>query len=237
MTQNQIAYHNAQETKRHNLAAEQELNRHQLMQEALSRWANALTNYQIAVNNAHYKRMDAETERANRAREAQNQTNLGLNAQSIAETQRANVANEYIKQRSNEIQAANVAETSRHQKAMEGIQQSLNSSLIEKYEAETGYTDERTKSEGVYRTYVLPSQAELNTSSAGLNKEKMQTEYTQRFMNVMSGFGAGARAIKDLGGLAVDLVTAGSSRAFTNSPTEADSSRNFWSQLEVLTRK
>lgn len=237
MTQNQIAYHNAQELKRHNVATEQEVNRHQLMQEALTRWANALTNYQIAVNNAHYKRMDAETERANRARELQNERTLGLNAQGVAETHRSNVANEYIKESANRIQAANVAETSRHQKAMEGIQQSLNTSLIEKYNAEAGYTDERTKSEGVYRTYVLPSQAELNTSSASLNREKTQTEYTQRFNNIMSGFGSGARAIKDLGNLAVDLVTAGSSRAFTNSPTEVDKSRSFWSQLEVLTRK
>lgn len=229
MTSNQIAYKNAKEVERHNLAAEQETQRHQKMQEALTRWSNALNEYQIAVNNAHYRRMDAETERANRARE-------GANLMSIGETARSNVANEDIRRQANQIQAMGVAETSRHQRRMEGIQEELNASLIEKYSADTGYTEAKTESENVLRTYVLPSQADMNKSQADLNREKTNTEYTQRWVNIMSGFSQGARAIKDLGGLAVDLVTLGGSKTFQQ-PTEADRSRSFWNQLEVEVNK
>lgn len=225
MTQNQIAYHNAKELERHNKATEQETSRHQMMQEALSRWSNALQNYQIAVNNAHYVRQDAETARANRARESQN-------AVALAETQRSNVANEKLKAQANAIQAASVQETSRHQLAMEGIQSSLNDALIEKYGAETGYTEEKTKTEGVTRTYLIPSQAEVNKSQSDLNAQRTQTEYTQRFANIMSGFGSGARAIRDLGGLVTDIFSLGQG-GNSSSLTDADKSRQFWKQLEV----
>jgi hypothetical protein len=226
MTQNQIAYHNAKEVQRHNLATEAELNRHQLVQEQLSKWANSLNEYSIAVNKAHYERMDAETARANKTRES-------LSGQTLSETTRSNVASERIKAQANQIQAASVAETSRHQQAMEDIQRTLNDSIIERNYADVGYTEEKAASEGVYRTYILPSQADLNKSNADLNREKTQTEYTNRFSNIMSGFGSGARAIHDLGGLAVDLLTFGAGKSSTN----ADWSRNFWNALEVQTSK
>lgn len=230
MTQNQIAYHNVKELERHNRATEAETSRHQMVQEALSRWSNALQNYQIAVNNAHYVRQDNETARANRARESQNLMALG-------ETQRSNLANEDIRRQANAIQAAGVAETSRHQKAMEGIQSSLNASLIEKYGAETEYTEEKTKTEGVTRTYLIPSQADVNTSQSALNRERTQTEYTNRFANIMSGVSSGARAVKDIGNLAIDIITLGfgSSGSDPSTLTDADKSRQFWKQLEVQT--
>lgn len=229
MTQNQIAYHNVKELERHNKATEAETSRHQQVQEALTKWQNALQKYQIAVNNAHYVRQDIENARANRERERQSLLSIG-------ETQRSNLATEYIKRQSNAIQSASVAETSRHQRSMENIQSSLNASLIEKYGAETEYTEERSKTEGYSRTYILPSQASVNTSQANLNREKTQTEYTNRFANIMSGFGSGARAIRDLGGLVTDIFTLGSGSS-ANPSTSAEQSRQFWKQLEVQTYK
>lgn len=174
MTSNQIAYHNAREVKRHNVATEQETNRHQLVQEALTRWSNAIQKWQVAVNDAHYARMDAETERANRARENQN-------AAALQETYRSNVSNEDIKKASNRLQAAQIAETSRHQQAIESIQDRLNSSVIELNEAKTvesgastGYTNARTQTEirmpnkVINEIDVLNSQANLNRANTGL---------------------------------------------------------------------
>lgn len=178
MTSNQIAYHNAQETKRHNVATEQETNRHQLAQEALSRWSNAIQKWQVAINNAHYARMDAETERANRARENQN-------AAALQETYRSNISNEDIKRASNRLQAAQIAETSRHQKAIESIDERLNSSVIAlnvaktvESGASTGYTNARTQTERrmpgkvINEIDMINSQANLNRANTGLAKVK-----------------------------------------------------------------
>lgn len=174
MTSNQIAYHNAKETERHNKASEQETNRHQLVQEALSKWSNAIQKWQVAVNNAHYTRMDAETARANRARETQN-------AAALQETYRSNVSNEDIRRASNALQAAQNAETSRHQKTMESIQDRLNSSVIQLNKAKsvessatTGYTNARTQTERrmpnkiINEIDMINSQANLNRANTGL---------------------------------------------------------------------
>lgn len=169
MTSNQIAYHNARETERHNVAMEQETNRHQLVQEALSRWSNSIQEWQVAVNDAHYKRMDAETGRANRAKESQN-------AAALQETYRSNVSNEDIKRASNQLQAAQNAETSRHQQAMESIQDRLNSSIIPLNEAKTvesgasaGYTNARTQTERRMPNKIVNEIDEIN-SQANLNR-------------------------------------------------------------------
>lgn len=169
MTSNQIAYHNAKETERHNVATEQETNRHQLVQEALSRWSNSIQEWQVAVNDAHYTRMDAETGRANRARETQN-------AAALQETYRSNVSNEDIKRASNMLQAAQNAETSRHQKTMESIQDRLNSSIIPLNEAKTvesgasaGYTNARTQTERRMPNKIINEIDEIN-SQANLNR-------------------------------------------------------------------
>lgn len=174
MTSNQIAYHNAKETERHNLATEQETNRHQLVQEALTKWSNAIQRWQVAVNNAHYTRMDAETARANRAKETQN-------AAALQETYRSNVSNEDIKRASNSLQAAQNAETSRHQKTMESIQERLNASIIPlnvaktvESGASTGYAKARTQTETQMPNKIINeideinSQANLNRANTGL---------------------------------------------------------------------
>lgn len=174
MTSNQIAFKNAQEMKRHNIATEQETNRHQVMQEALSRWANAIQDWQVAVNNAHYTRMDAETARANRAKESQN-------AAALQETYRSNVSNEDIKRASNKLQAAELAETSRHQKTMESIQDRLNKSIIPLNEAKTvetgastSYTNAKTQTERrmpnkiINEIDMINSEANLNRANTGL---------------------------------------------------------------------
>lgn len=169
MTSNQIAYHNARETERHNVAMEQETNRHQIVQEALSRWSNAIQSWQVAVNDAHYSRMDAETARANRAKENQN-------AASLQETYRSNISNEDIKRASNRLQAAQIAETSRHQQSMERIEQNLNSSIIKLNEAKavesgasTGYTNARTQTEIRMPNKIINEIDEIN-SRANLNR-------------------------------------------------------------------
>ena len=189
MTSNQIAYHNAKETERHNIATEQETNRHQLVQEALSRWSNAIQKWQVAVNDAHYTRMDAETARANRARETQN-------AAALQETYRSNVSNEDIKRASNALQAAQVAETSRHQKSMESIQDRLNSSIIPlnvaktvEAGAEIGYTKAKTQTENrmpnkiINEIDVLNSQANLNRA----NTEMVSFKEVESAANVATG--------------------------------------------------
>lgn len=182
MTSNQIAYHNAKETQRHNLATEQETNRHQVMQEALTRWANAIQDWQVAVNNAHYARMDAETERANRARESQN-------AATLQETYRSNISNEDIKRASNRLEAAQIAETSRHQRTIESIQDRLNKSTIKLNEAKSiesgataGYTSARTLTERKMPTKVI-NEIDVLNSQANLNRAN--TSYT-RFKEVES---------------------------------------------------
>lgn len=223
MTQNQIAYHNAKELERHNQATERETSRHQQVAEALQKWSNALTNYQIAVNNAHYVRQDAETERANRARESQNIAALG-------ETMRSNVANESIRRQGNAIQSASVAETSRHQKAMENIQSTLNASLIEKYGAETENTQEQTRSSAVYRTIIMPEEQRLKQSQTGLNVVQADTELTKQFVNVVSGFARGAEGINSIVNAGTSIFKLGLGNGGSNS------SANFWKQLEVMTQ-
>lgn len=192
MTQNQIAYKNARELERHNKASEAEMTRHQQMSEALQRWSNALTNYQIAVNNAHYQRMDAETERANRAREYQNLIGLG-------ETQRSNAANEYIRTIGNQIEAAKASETSRHQKAVETETQRYNDALIEKAAAETGYTTEQTKQTAYTTIYLLPEQVKSTQASSYKASAEADTQTSVQFRNVMEGFSSGINAISNLG--------------------------------------
>lgn len=195
MTSNQIAHHNAMETKRHNLATEQETNRHQVMQEALTRWANAIQNWQVAVNNAHYARMDAETERANRARENQN-------AASLQETYRSNMSNEDIKRASNRLEAAQIAETSRHQRTIESIQDRLNKSMIKLNEAKsvesgatTGYTNARTQTERRMPTKVI-NEIDVLNSQANLNRAN--TDYT-RYKEVESTANAVTNVIGVIG--------------------------------------
>lgn len=195
MTSNQIAYHNAQETKRHNIATEQETNRHQVMQEALTRWANAIQSWQVAVNDAHYARMDAETGRANRAREQQN-------AASLRETYRSNVSNEDIKRASNRLEAAQIAETSRHQRTMESIQDRLNRSTIKLNEAKsvesgatTGYTAARTQTERrmpnkiINEIDMINSQANLNRANTGYTRFKEVESAANSVTNVIGVIG------------------------------------------------
>lgn len=192
MTQNQIAYKNARELERHNRATEEELSRHQLMQEALSRWSNALQNYQIAVNQAHYQRMDAETERANRARE--NQNLIG-----IQETARSNVANEYIRTMSNRIESAKASETSRHQHAVETETKRYNDALIEKAYSEAAYTDERTKGQAFTTIYLLPEQVRETQARTYQAKQYGDTQTSVQFRNTVEGFASGINAISNLG--------------------------------------
>lgn len=192
MTQNQIAYKNVKESERHNKAVEQETSRHQQMQEALNRWSNALQNYQIAVNAAHYARMDAETERANKAREAQGLIGLG-------ETARSNVANEYIKTMSNRIESAKAAETSRHNSAMENETRRYDDALIEKAHSESAYNDEKTKGEAFRTVYLLPSQVKETNARAGLADAQADVQGSVGFKNYMEGISAGINSISNLG--------------------------------------
>lgn len=78
MTQNQIAYMQAVETKRHN----QEMERLEGESQQISR--------------THYERSDTETARSNRAKEALQGTSIGVDYARLAETQRSNLAYEAI---------------------------------------------------------------------------------------------------------------------------------------------
>lgn len=190
MTQNQIQYHNALETERHNKMMEAETNRHQVAQEALQREANELQRAANAINEAHYQRMDAENFRSNLAREGENV--------------RSNVASEYIRNRSNAIQSAQVAETSRHQKAQEQIEKSLNESLIQKNFAQvsevganTAYIQARTKTEG-WNTNLAIADVTYRNAQTALAGEQTQTEHTKRFANAMYGVNQGVGAVTNV---------------------------------------
>lgn len=238
MTSNQIAYANVQESKRHNQAVETETNRHQVMQEKLANWQNAINKWQVAVNNLHYTRMDAETERANRAREA-------YNYQALGETYRSNVANEGLKDAANRINAASVAEqrrhqmaseqeTSRHQKAVEAEQVRYDDAMIGKLNSDTGYTESKTKSEDYSRTFILPTQPALNQSQTGLNTMKADTEVSVRFRNVMAGFSDGINAVSNLFGTITNVIK-------PVSPGKGGGSKggstSFFDQLEDMQRQ
>lgn len=223
MTQNQIQYHNAVETERHNKMMESETNRHQMAQEQLQREANALQERANAINEAHYQRMDqinamslTETSRANRAREAENA--------------RSNVENEYIRSRANQISAASVAETSRHQKAQESIERSLNASLISKNQAQvseiganTGYIQARTKTEGWNTNLVIADMGYRNAQTT-LANQQAQTEPTRRFANAMSGFNSGVGAISTAFKTIIPIIGSGSG-------TEGST---FWTQIDAM---
>jgi hypothetical protein len=203
MTQNQIAYKNAREQERHNVATEQETNRHQLVTEALQKWANALQNYQIAVNNAHYVRMDAETQRSNKARET--------------ETIRSNLAGEYIKDSANRIQSASVAETSRHQRVMESLQDELNKSTqasnyarAEESYSSAGLKEAQTITEG-YRPGQIVNEIDLTNTSANLNRERLNTEKTHQIVNVTQSIKNVSGAVGDIFKAVGDLLPGGSS--------------------------
>jgi len=89
MTQNQIAYFNAIEQKRHNQMVENETQRANMAKEALDKRNQN-------INRAHYVRADYETGRANRAQEKLKETAIGVDYAKLAETQRSNLANEEI---------------------------------------------------------------------------------------------------------------------------------------------
>lgn len=222
MTQNQIAYKNARELERHNQATEYETSRHQKVQEALSNWANALQNYQIAVNNAHYVRMDAETERANKARELENF--------------RSNTTGEYLREQSNRIQSMSVAETSRHQKAMESLQNELNKSTqasnyarAEESYASAGLKEAQTTTEG-YRPGQIVNEIDLTNSQANLNRTKLTTEQTQQFVNISQSVrnitGAAGDVFKVIG----DLMSSG---AAPKVETAAESFMRQFNQIKT----
>jgi hypothetical protein len=224
MTQNQIAYKNATELERHNRATEAEQNRHQVVAEALQKWANALQNYQIAVNNAHYVRMDAETSRANKARES--------------ETFRSDVAGEYIREHANRISAANVAETARHQRVMETLQDELNKSTQElnyarssEAEATAGLRGAQTVTEG-YRPGQIVNEIDLTNSSANLNRERLGTEKTIQIVNSTQAVRNVTQATGDVFKVIGDLIAPAAGGA-ANATSQA---RNIWAQFDRLLR-
>lgn len=179
MTQNQIAWHNAIETKRHNQMVETETNRHQLKQEQLQEEANALQKRSIAVNEEHYARMDeinsmhymrsdAETQRANRAREI--------------ETYRSDQAGEDIRRRANELTGMANAEISRHNAEMERIQESLNASMITKNLAEASFTSDNAGYIQARTWSELISQRGIETENA-LKEAQLATELSKSALN------------------------------------------------------
>lgn len=98
MTKNQIDYWNYVENSRHNLAMERnearkqdEVNRSNMAQEAIAQQGNAIKRQQNIINQSHYERLDAESQRANLAREREtNRANVAYET----ETNRHNVVNE-----------------------------------------------------------------------------------------------------------------------------------------------
>jgi Cu2+-containing amine oxidase len=83
MTQNQIAYFNAQELKRHNMAAEVESQRHSRVQEAIDLARNRIQMYQAS-----------EQARSNLANEEIKRQQNAINAASAQESLRHNVVQE-----------------------------------------------------------------------------------------------------------------------------------------------
>lgn len=164
MTRNQIDYHNALETERHNKMMEAETARHQKADESLKAGANALQAQanaiqarQVAINALHLDRSDAEIQRSNMAREA-------------------------LTSAQNAIQSRIAQETSRHNQATEWITRSLNSSIIQKNMADTTVSyqnvplvQERTRSE-MYRQ----QQMEAQTKSEGFNQRFTESKTAEQ---------------------------------------------------------
>lgn len=113
MTHNQIAYATLQETRRHNVAVEdetkrnamavlEETQRHNVSQEHY--WSES-----NAINSAHYKRIDQETQRHNIASER-------IENRKVSETQRHNLASEII-------EVGKLDESATHNRATESTAQ------------------------------------------------------------------------------------------------------------------
>lgn len=137
MTQNQIAYHNALELKRHNIATEAENKRHSMIEEGLKQRSNELAAESNTITKQHYERQDA----INAMHYERSDT---LNELLASETYRSNVASEQIRRQQNAINAAGIAESVRHQKAMEQIEGQLAKNTIYKTQADVSYTTANT---------------------------------------------------------------------------------------------
>lgn len=191
MTHNQIDYHNALETERHNKMMEKETRRHQKRDEALREQANAIQ------------------EEANRIQERQVAINELHLARSDEETQRSNIAREQLTAAANYIQSALAKETSRHNTAMEWINRSLNSSTIQKNimesnvaSANIGLIQEKTRTQKE-QTRLIRNQATTETYKQGesgsrkkLNEAQTSMTDTKEQLSWYDTFWHGFSAIK-----------------------------------------
>lgn len=147
MTRNQIEYWNLQESKRHNVATEVEINRHNVATEGID-----LGNLQ-------------ETQRHNYATE-------GIELGKLGETRRHNVATEGISQFEANTRNQQVVENVRHNQAVEGF---TGTDLSIRSDTLSETTRHNQATEGIERTKA-EAQAEVNRANADLIKVQKEWE-------------------------------------------------------------
>jgi multidrug efflux pump subunit AcrA (membrane-fusion protein) len=202
MTQNQIAYMNALETKRHNQMTENEAMRSNMAKEGLEKRGQN-------ISQAHYLRSDLEAARANRAQEQLKETAIGVDYAKLAETHRSNLAQESIGRynaTTNRIKANSGAYLDYSTAGLRQSETALKDLEASYTISRTNLTDAETATE---RARYYNEIAQVGLTQAQREKVTTETElmpvqvWGQTIGNVLGGVGkmTSGRNINQTGGL------------------------------------